>query len=109
MNRSWSGRGYTGLALGVLLACASSQRPVKDAGLRATAAHDLDCDGQRLTSEDLTPRTVRVSGCGRSALYSCEQAGISETPPGTQENVPEYEAKNRQPTGVGQCSWVQTH
>jgi len=103
------GSGCTLLTLFLAAGCASSPKPVGNGGLRASAAKDLNCDEQRLKSEDLSPRSVRVSGCGRSALYSCEQAGVSDAPVGQQQNVPEYEAKSPQPTGVGHCSWVRSH
>jgi hypothetical protein len=103
------GSGCTLLTAVLAVGCASSPRPVKNAGLRASAAADLNCDEARLKSEELSPRSLRVSGCGRSALYSCEQSGLSDTPVGSERNVPEHEARNSQPTGVGHCSWVRSH
>jgi hypothetical protein len=113
----WSGSGkwwrdhrgvWLGFTTAIFLACASGPRPVKDGGLRASAAGDLNCKEQNLVAEDLNPRTVRVSGCGRAALYSCKQAGISE-PAGVEPNIPEHEARNRPPATPGHCSWVRSH
>lgn len=95
----------TTTALALLGGCASSPKPVKDASLRHTAAGDLACPEDRL-SEESVGSAVRVSGCGRSAMYSCKRTaapGQTPNPHGIQTHE-----DGVKPFGVmpGPCSWV---
>ena len=72
--------------------------------LRARAAADMSCDESRLEGENLGPRSVRVTGCGKSAIYACKQAAPGPEPREVQ--VSEAEARQGNNAGAGPCAWT---
>lgn len=89
------------LVLDLLMGCASPGQNL----VRSDASRRFSCPESRVDVEDLGPRTARASGCGQSALYSCEQARASLAALPQQSPLTEGEATNpTQPAGA--CSWV---
>lgn len=88
------------LVFGLVLSCGGSLSEE----LRARAALDLACEKSRLEGENLGPRTVRVSGCGRSALFACKQSAPGPEP--RDVRLTAQEAHYNYGSGEGPCSWT---
>ena len=85
----------------MLAACASPGQNV----VRSDASRRFSCPESRIDVEDLGPRTARASGCGQSAMYSCQQSRASASGFPQQSPLTQGEAAN--PTqAAGPCTWV---
>jgi hypothetical protein len=71
--------------------------------MRARAADDWSCPKSEVTVTSQGKDVFRVSGCGRSALYSCRAEGVAPRDPHSGSGAPPSESEYRLQGGGDGC------
>jgi hypothetical protein len=80
----------------ICVVCGVSCSPVSEGQMRAQAAHDFECPSSMITVEHVSPTTIEVRGCGKSALYVCDEGNARAAANGNTALVTEDEARYQQ-------------